>query len=299
MGYDFATATKEQMEIMAEYYAKNGIMAVLPTLTALTEEGYLRQFEALVPLIEDENCIFKGIHLEGPFLAHAKKGAINGDLLCELDLPLINRLWNASHGTIKIVTAAPELTNFDKLCEFGRGKFILSAGHTACDTQTALDAISMGVSHVTHFFNAMNPLHHRQPSLIGAALAEGVTKEIICDGVHIDKTLVRALFRGFADEMVMISDSMSATGLDDGEYVLSSQPVFVKNGKATLADGTIAGSCANLFDDVKTALRWGIDMDKIIHSASILPYKIIGAENKHEITLDNEMNIISVDKKLS
>ena len=297
MGFDFATATKEQMEAMAEYYAANGIMAVLPTLTAMREVDYLRQFEILVPLIEDENCVFKGIHLEGPFLAPAKKGAINGDLLMDIDIPLMHRLWTASRGTIKIVTAAPDLTNFDKLCDFSRGKFILSAGHTACDTQTAQMAFDMGVSHVTHFFNAMNPLHHREPGLIGVALAENCTKELICDGVHIDKTLVRALFKGFGDEMVMISDSMSATGLTDGEYVLSGQPVFVKNGRATLSDGTIAGSCANLFDDVKTAHKWGIDMDKIIHSASVLPYRIIGAENSHEITLDDNMNIISVDKK--
>ena len=262
MGYDFATATAEQMAVMADFYAKNGITAVLPTLTALKEADYERQIATLLPFIRDENCPFVGINLEGPFLAPSKKGAINGDLLCGIDLPLINRLWNLSEGNIKILTVAPELDGFDELCSFARGKFILAVGHTSADAKTAHNAFAMGASHVTHLFNAMNPLHHREPNLIGAALASSVTKEIICDGVHLDETLVKMLFKGFADEMVMISDSMAATGLNDGEYALSGQPVYVKNGKATLENGTIAGSCMSLFDDVKTALKWGIDVDK-------------------------------------
>lgn len=297
MGYDFATATAEQMAVMADFYAKNGIMTVLPTLTALREADYERQITALLPFIEDENCPFAGINLEGPFLAPSKKGAINGDLLQEIDLPLIHRLWEISRGTIKIVTAAPELSGFDELCNFAQGKFIVSVGHTAADAKTAHNAFAKGASHVTHLFNAMNGLHHREPNLVGAALASSVTKEIICDGVHLDETLVRMLFKGFADEIVMISDSMAAAGLNDGVYQLSGQPVYVRNGRATLENGTIAGSCMSLLDHVKTALRWGISVDKIIHSASTLPYKILGLENKHTITSDENYNIISVDKK--
>ena len=297
MGYDFATATAEQMAVMADFYAKNGITAVLPTLTALKESDYERQIATLLPFIRDENCPFVGINLEGPFLAPSKKGAINGDLLCGIDLSLINRLWNLSEGNIKILTVAPELDGFDELCSFAQGKFILAVGHTSADAKTALSAFEKGASHVTHLFNAMNPLHHREPNLIGTALASSVTKEIICDGVHLDETLVKMLFKGFGDEMVMISDSMAATGLNDGVYELSGQPVFVKNGKATLENGTIAGSCMSLLADVKTALKWGIDVEKIIHSSSTLPHKILGIENKHTITLDDNYNIISVDKK--
>ena len=106
------------------------------------------------------------------------------------------------------------------------------------------------------------------------------------------------LFKGFADEIVMISDSMAATGLNDGVYELSGQPVYVKNGRATLENGTIAGSCMSLLDDVKRALKWGIDVEKIIHSSSILPHKILGISPKSTITLDDNYNIISVDKKL-
>lgn len=297
MGYDFAVATAEQMAVMADFYAKNGIMTVLPTLTALREADYERQIAALLPFIEDESCPFVGINLEGPFLAPSKKGAINGDLLQEIDLPLIHRLWEISRGNIKIVTAAPELSGFDELCNFAQGKFIVSVGHTAADAKTALSAFNMGASHVTHLFNAMNPLHHREPNLVGAALASSATKEIICDGVHLDETLVKMLFKGFSGEMVMISDSMAAAGLNDGVYVLSGQPVYVKNGRATLENGTIAGSCMSLLDDVKTALKWGIPVEKIIHSASTLPHKILGTENKYTITLDENYNLISVDKK--
>jgi len=297
MGYDFAAATAEQMAVMADFYAKNGIMTVLPTLTALREADYERQITALLPFIEDENCPFTGINLEGPFLSPSKKGAINGDLLQEIDLPLIHRLWEISRGTIKIVTAAPELSGFDELCNFAQDKFIVSVGHTEADTKTALSAFNMGASHVTHLFNAMNGLHHREPNLVGAALASSATKEIICDGFHLDETLVKMLFKGFSDEMVMISDSMAAAGLNDGVYQLSGQPVYVRNGKATLENGTIAGSCMSLLDHVKTALKWGIPVEKVIYSASTLPYKILGIENKYTITSDENYNIISVDKK--
>lgn len=297
MGYDFATANCEQMAQMAEFYKNNGITALLPTLTALREEDCVRQIKNLLPFIMDESCPFVGINLEGPFLSPAKKGAINESLLSHIDPDLIHRLWDISQGTIKIVTASPELTDFDKLCDFAKGRFILAVGHTAADAKTALSAFSMGAGHVTHLFNAMNGLHHREPNLVGAALMSSVTKEIICDGIHLDETLVKMLFKGFSDEMVMISDSMAAAGLDDGQYELSGQPVFVRNGKATLEDGTIAGSCMSLFDHVKTVLKWGIDVDKVIYSASTLPHKLLGIENKHTLTLDDNYNLISVDKK--
>lgn len=297
IGFDFASASCEEMAKMSEYYLKNGITSVLPTLTAMPPDDYKRQIEALLPLIEDESCPFFGINLEGPFLSKSKKGAINGDYLRPIDLEEVKYLWSISKGTIKIMTVSPSLDGFNELCDFAHDKFVISLGHTDCDSQEAQRAFQVGASHVTHLFNAMNPMHHRAPGLICASLNESCTKEIICDGVHLDKDIVKMLFRGFHRELVLISDSMSAAGLHDGEYILSCQPVFVKNGRALLSDGTIAGSCSNLFDGFKNVLSWGIPLSQAAACASLLPLRAVKEGRKDDfIELSEDLKILSVVK---
>lgn len=297
LGFDFASASHEEMAEMARFYLQNGVTSVLPTLTAMPPENYKRQLEALLPLIEDEDCPFFGINLEGPFLSPGKKGAINGDYLRGIDMELARYLWDISKGHVKIMTVSPSLDGFDKLCDFAKGRFVISLGHTDCGGDKADRAFELGASHVTHLFNAMNPMHHRNPGLAGSALAANCTKEIICDGVHLDKNIVKMLFKGFGGEIVMVSDSMSATGLCDGEYILSDQRVSVKNGKATLSDGTIAGSCRSLADDLKTVLGWGIPLKAAVKSASAVPLSVARRVCPDDfIELDDNLSIVSVVK---
>ena len=272
VGEDFSTASVENMRKMAKYYLSQGVTTVVPTLLAM--KNYDTQIENLLQLY-NEDSPFVGLNLEGPFLNPLKKGAINEENLREIDVDFINSLWIKSNKNILLMTASPEKENYDRLLDFANGKFKISLGHTDCDGKTAQKVFQNGACHVTHLFNAMPPLHHRNGGIISVALSENVTKEVICDGIHIDDHVLHMLFKGFSSEICMISDSMAATGLNNGEYVLGDLPVSVKDKKATLSDGTIAGSSKNLFEQVKYALSIGIDPKKVIKSNSVITYFLI------------------------
>ena len=155
----------------------------------------------------------------------------------------------------------------------------ISVGHTCSDYETAYRAFSQGADHVTHFFNAMPPFTHRAPGVFGAAFdAKHVMPELICDGIHIDASAVRVVFSLFgAERMILISDSMMATGMEDGAYSLGGLPVTVRGNLATLEDGTIAGSATNLMDCMRKAVSMGIPLETAVRAATYNPARAIGA----------------------
>ena len=169
-----------------------------------------------------------------------------------------------------------------------KDEVVVSIAHTMADYDTAMEALERGASHATHLYNAMPPLNHREPGVIGAARdTEKCHAEIICDGVHIHPAVVRATFEMFgAERMILISDSMRATGLTDGQYTLGGQDVFVKGPKATLADGTIAGSATNLMDCMKVAVKeMGIPLEDAIACATMNPAREIALRRASMQTL--------------
>ena len=159
-------------------------------------------------------------------------------------------------------------------------KVHISVGHTASNYETASKAFELGADHVTHFFNAMPGFTHRAPGVFGAAYDnKHVMIELICDGIHVDASAVRVLFGLFGEErMVLISDTVRATGMEDGEYVLGGLPITVKGKLATLHDGTIAGSATNLMDCVRTAVKMGIPLECAVRCATYNPAKSIGVD---------------------
>lgn len=304
-GFDFGDASSDEMKIMADSYIKNGTTSVLPTLVSLRENEYKNQ----IPKILDNysgNSPFVGINLEGPFINLLKKGAHNENSIQDINIELTEKLWNLSEGTIRLMTVAPELNGFEELYNYSAGKFKLSLGHSSCDTSTAKKAYNIGVNHVTHLFNAMNPLHHREPSIIGVSLENPMIKELICDGIHVDDTVLKALFRAYSDEIAMVSDSVAACSLGDGKYSLGGLELTVKDKKAILSDGTIAGSAYTLFDGLKHLVSIGLRLEDVIRSASYIPAKAIGLDDKigsikiganaDFIVCDNELNIVKVYK---
>lgn len=305
MGFDFSTATKEQMKHMSEYYVKNGTTSLLPTIVTVSEKYYK---ECLTNIVDNicKSSPFVGINLEGPFISSYKKGSHNVKYIKDINLEFMKKLWDLSKKNIKLLTVAPEKAGFSELANYAKDKFRLSMGHTSCDIETAIFAINMGVNHVTHLFNAMNPLKHREPSLVGAALNFPVIKELICDGVHIDKYVIKMLFRKYSDEICVISDSLSSCGLGDGEYTLGDMKVIVKNNKATLEDGTIAGSNITLFDSLKYLISIGVDTSDAIRSMTYIPAKAIGMSDSigliaeghvaDFLICDKDYNLINVFK---
>lgn len=277
-GFDFGSAAAEEIGRMEEAYLHQGTTTLLATLVSLAEESYFHQAKALLPRCGEAGPLL-GIHAEGPFLAPAKKGAHNGEYLKTPDPALAQALWQAFGGRLMRMTAAPELPGIPELEAFAAGKFTLSLGHTACDYEQARRALRQGFCAVTHLYNAMPPMHHRQPGPVAAALESDAWLEMICDGIHLADGVIRMMFRGFSDRIVLISDSIAACGLGDGAYELGGLAVSVKARRATLGDGTLAGSAFSLWDCLTHCLEIGIPEELAIPAATSHPARLLGRED--------------------
>ena len=178
---------------------------------------------------------------------------------------------------IKVVNVAPEYTKASEFITNFSGK--TSIAHTDCDFDTAMNAINLGADHITHIFNAMNGLHHRNPGVIGAFFDSDAVAEMICDGIHIALPILRMMFKAYSQRIAIISDSMAATGLSDGNYKLGDLDVTVKDSVATLADGTLAGSAKNIYEMMQYLIRNGIPAEDVIRSVTDIPAESVGIDN--------------------
>ena len=308
VGQDFSDGDPEGLKKILAYQHAHGITSYCPTTMSLPGENLLELFHKF------KSCFFDighqqekgmsrilGIHMEGPFLDPAKKGAHKADSLIFPNLNFFRQCNHACGGKIKLVTLAPNLKGALDFIEQVKDDTTVSLGHTGSDYETAKAAFQAGASHVTHLFNAMAPLGHRAPGLIGAASEEeSCMAELICDGVHVHESAVRAAFQLFPDRIVLISDSMRATGMGDGAYELGGQTVTVKGNKALLPDGTIAGSVSNLFDCLRKAVSFGIPMEEAIAAATMNPAKSIGVfEETGSLTPGKRADILLTDKNLN
>ncbi len=287
-GYDFCDSTAEAMRTIASYELTHGITTITPATMTLSEEMLTDICAACASAVETEvleegialRDVLKGIYLEGPFISVEKKGAQNPAYIHKPDIEMLDRLQKAANGMIRLVVIAPETEGAMDCIRAGKDKYRFSIAHTCADYETAKAAIEAGAAHVTHLYNAMPPFTHRKPGVIGAAAEDAHTEaELICDGIHIHPSVVKSTFKLFgAERMVLISDSMMATGMADGAYALGGQPVQVKGNLATLADGTIAGSATNLYDCMCTAIRMGVTKEEAVRAATANPAAAVGLE---------------------
>ncbi len=288
VGHDFCDATMEALTAMAEYELKNGVTSICPASMTLSEETLIDVCKNAKAYRDawkaGSSARICGINLEGPFIAMSKKGAQNPKYTTAPNKEMFQHLIDAADGLVKLTTIAPETENaMDFIREFS-DKARISIGHTDCDYDTAREAFLAGASHITHLFNAMPPFTHRKPALIGAGFdTKKVTPEIICDGIHIDPASVRTAFAIFGDDrMILISDSMMATGMPNGDYSLGGLAVKVTGRLATLEDGTIAGSATNLMDCMKTAVqKMELPLESAVKCATINPAKAIGEDKEY------------------
>lgn len=282
-GYDFSDGTKEALDTIGAYELKHGITSICPASMTLAKETLLGICENAYEYAKDSKggARMCGIHLEGPFISMEKKGAQNPAFIQKPDVKIFRELQKAAHGLVRLITIAPEVEGAEAFIKTMANEVHISVGHTTSDYQTATHAFALGADHVTHTYNAMPGITHRAPGVIGAAFdAEHVMPELICDGIHIDPSVVRATFRLFGGErMILISDSMMATGMKDGDYSLGGLPVTVKGNLATLSDGTIAGSATNLMDCMRMAVKMGIPLETAVRAATHNPAKSIGVDD--------------------
>ena len=279
---DFSDGSYEGDLKMARYLAGVGVTSFAPATMTLPYEVIGKALVAGLRLrnVPQAGCArLLGVQMEGPFFSEKKKGAQNGEYLRLPDFDAFRKLYEDSEGLIAIVDLAPELAGSVEFVEQAKALCTVSIAHTDSDYEHAKASIDAGVTHLTHLYNAMPPIHHRKPGVIGAASENpAVSAEIICDGIHVHPASVRMAFKLFgADRMVLISDALRCCGMPDGEYELGGQQVFLAENVARLADGTIAGSATNLYDCMRNAIRFGIPKEDAIRAATWNPARQIHA----------------------
>lgn len=287
VGEDLSDATAEGLQRIADFELSQGVTYLCPAGMTLPEE----QLTAICKNVAAHRAKntggaeVVGAHLEGPFLSTAKKGAQNGAFLHDPDIQMLQRLQEAADGCVKLVTVAPEQPNAMEFIRAAKAMGItVSVGHTVADYETAMEAFRSGASHATHLYNGMPPIHHRAPGVIGAAFdSPGVRAELICDGVHIHGAAVRMTFQLFGKErMVLISDSLRATGMPDGQYPFGGQEIEVHGSRATVVGHpeTLAGSVTSLMGCLRQAVKFGIPMADAVRACTYNPAAEIGIDDR-------------------
>jgi N-acetylglucosamine-6-phosphate deacetylase len=303
-GCDVMDESAEALPAIEQLLARHGVTSYFPTTVTAPVDTTLRALERLADAIEKRErdrkhqhehaparkntdrknrAIPLGIHLEGPFISHARRGVHPPENLLAPTLPLFDQFWQAARGRIRMMTIAPELDNAPEvIAEAARRGVCVSLGHSDADFEAAERGIAAGARHATHTFNAMRPLDHRSPGILGAVLTDRrITADIIADGIHLDPAIVKLFAKAKGpDQAVLITDAISATGMPDGRYRLGSFEVDVREGKC-LADGKLAGSVLTMDRAVRNLMRFAEwNMPQAIAAASRNPARVARLANK-------------------
>ena len=284
-GADFSDGDYEGLKAMARYYAACGVTSFAPASMTLPYDVLAVAFGNARKLVEENlpgHAVLRGIQMEGPYFSYKKRGAQNADYLKEPDFDGFQALYDGCGGLIRIVDIAPELPGAAEFAAKASKLCTVSVAHTDADYDSAKAVFDAGARHLTHLYNAMPAIHHRNPGVIPAASEnENVRAEIICDGHHIHPASVRLAFAMFPGRMILVSDSGRCAGMEEGsQFNLGGQDAWLRGGVARLADGTIACSAANLWQCLQNVLSWGIDEETAIRAATFNPACAIGAEEK-------------------
>lgn len=284
MGADFSDGDAGGLVNMGRYLAQEGVTSFVPTSMTLPYETLAKACKVARQQKENwpSDCAnLAGVRLEGPFLSEKKKGAQNPAYLRNPDYEAFENLWETSGGLVRITDVAGELPGAVDFARQASQKAVVSLGHTDCTYEQACDFYEGGARHLTHLFNALPGIHHRHPGPIAAASErEDVTAEVIGDGRHVHPSALRLAYKLFPHRLCLISDGLRCMGMPEGAYTLGGQKIFLKDGLATLEDGTIAGSAASLFTCLQRVLSFGIDPLQAIFSATALPARVLGMEKE-------------------
>ena len=304
VGHDLCDADEPGLQAIADFEASRGVLAICPATMTYPEDTLLGIMRAAAAHQNGQGADLVGINMEGPFLNPQKAGAQDPQYVIPADLEMFKRLQEAANGLIKIVDVAPEIPGNLDFIRSVSGHTRVSLAHTATDYETAKQAFAAGAKQMTHTYNAMPQMAHRQPGPIPAAAESDADAELIADGVHVHPAMVRLLFKLFGREhILLISDSMRACGLPDGEYTLGGQAVTVRGSRAVLTEHpeTIAGSVTCLYDCMKQAvLGMGIPLEDAVCAASENPARVLGIlEDYGRLAAGAYANILLVDRALN
>jgi N-acetylglucosamine-6-phosphate deacetylase len=303
-GYDVMDDTAEALPAIEQLLARHGVTSYFPTTVTAPMDMLLRALERLANAIEKRestNAEGKGrsrplgIHLEGPFISHARRGVHPPEDLLAPTLAWFERFWQAARGRIRMMTIAPELEGAPEvIAEAARRGVAVSLGHSDADFAATERGIVAGAQHATHTFNAMRPLDHRSPGILGAVLTDRrMSADIIADGVHLDPAIVKLFAQAKGPEQtVLITDAISATGMPDGRYRLGSFEVEVRDGKCT-SGGSLAGSVLTMDRAVRNLARFAEwDLPQAVAAASRNPARVARIANKGVLTAGADADFV-------
>src|SRR5712671_6494735 len=291
-GLDVMSASQAELPRLGKFLATHGVTGYFPTTVAAPLDQTCAALERLAAAIEagtaDSNgdsvqARPLGIHLEGPFLSHKRRGVHPPENLVEPTIAVFDRLWQAARGHVRMLTIAPELPGaLEVIAEAARRNVCVSIGHSDAEMPIAQAAVSAGARHATHTFNAMRPLDHRDPGILGEVLTDSrLSADIIADGIHIDPVIVELFLRAKGpDAAVLITDATAATGMPDGRYRLGSFEVEVKDGRC-MAGGKLAGSVLTMDRAVRNVVqfaRW--DLQQAVRLATLNPARVTGMKKR-------------------
>ena len=309
---DFCDATYESISDFLSYEASVGVTSICPTTMTVPEDKLLNVARVtgdyFNKIVEDEDAIkahkkeasFLGINMEGPFISPEKKGSQELSDIKLPDVSLVRKMQDLSGGKICMVDIAPERDGAMDFIKELKDEVVISIAHTASDYDTAVKAMELGALHVTHLYNAMNPYHHRDPGVVGAVIDnKECYAELITDGIHHHSTVDRSTFTLLGDErVVIISDSMRAVGMPDGEYEFGGHKVYVKGRRATLSDGTIAASVSNLYECMITCIKdIKVPIESAVRAATINAARSVRMDRMYgSITKGKYADALIIDK---
>jgi len=290
-GFDVMEATEAAVSGVGRFLARHGVAGYLATTVTASMEATLASLGGLARLIGRDaaagEAVPVGIHLEGPFLSHEKRGVHSPELLLTPTVEVFERFWEAAEGRIRLMTIAPELPNAAEVIGYATDLGVrISLGHSNATMAEARFGVAAGAVSATHTFNAMRTFNQREPGILGVVLDEGsLFAEIICDGYHVDPSAVRLFWKAKgAERAILITDGISATGMPDGRYKLGGLDVEVVDGKC-LSGGSIAGSTLTM--DRAVANFWsflgagtGVGLEKVVGLAGRNPVRMLGLESR-------------------
>jgi len=303
LGFDIMDAETEGLRRMEEFLYSKGVTTFLPSTVSCSFDDMVRVLDFVKSYKNDfPFTSVEGVHVEGPYISQEKKGAQNPDFIRPPKTNEVKELVNNYQEIIKLITIAPEIENaVEAIKFFEKNGIVTSLGHSNTTYEEFLKAYMAGNRRITHFFNGMSALHHREVGLVGAGLLhEDVYVELICDKVHSTAEAIRLVFQNKKlDKIILITDSMRATGLEPGEYELGKLKVIVDKISARLEDGTLAGSILTMNEAVKNVISiTGLSLKEVLRSAVTAPLISIKLYDRGSIRKGFKADLVVMDEKL-
>lgn len=303
MGVDFLNATVANSSSLLNHYENHATKTIYATTVTAPENQILTAIKNIKKISKNSKINIEGIHIEGPFIS---KDAPGCHKISEIRLPTISELdkiCESADGLKLRITVAPEIDGAEQFIKESVKRGInIGIGHSAADGETVKKALSWGANVMIHLYNAMTTLHHRKPGCVGIGLSSDAYTEIICDGHHVNPDIINLTYKvKDSDKLVLITDSMEATGMPNGKYSIGGIDVFMKDKIVTTENGTLAGSTLNMLDAVKNLMKFAnVSLADAIICGSLTPAKVVGIDNiTGSIEVSKRADISILDKELN